>query len=262
MRRNLQPAIPRTIWYVLLSLVWALAVPLTDARSERLRPHEESSPALFPAPHPIEADTTCPTIAPGLERRSPDTLAAARDLRSVASATAGSLFVHALVEIPAGTSDKWEVTPDGRFLAIEQVDGRRRRIQYLPYPANYGFIPNTRSNPEAGGDGDPLDVVLLGPALPCGAVVRARILGVLRLVDDGEQDDKILAVPPDSPLAGVGDIDDVRRQYPGLLDILETWFLRYEGPGNRSQGFGHAAAAWSIVREAALSHPESPPQQR
>jgi inorganic pyrophosphatase len=247
---------------VLLSLVWAFSVSPTDACPEGFRVHEDVSPALVPAPHPVEADTTCPTIAPGLERRSPDTLAAARDLRTIAPATAGSLFVHGLVEIPAGTSDKWELTHDGRFLAIEQVDGTRRRIQYLPYPANYGFIPNTGSNPEAGGDGDPLDVVLLGPALPCGAVVRARILGVLRLIDDAEQDDKILAVPPGSPIAGVGDLDDLRRQYPGLLDILETWFVRYEGPGNRSQGVGRAAAAWSIVRDAALSNPASPPQQR
>jgi hypothetical protein len=59
----------------------------------------------------------------------------------------GSTTVHALVEISAGTAEKWEVKADERALAIGQRDGWRRRIEYLPYPANYGFIPNTRSTP-------------------------------------------------------------------------------------------------------------------
>jgi len=208
------------------------------------------------------ADTTCPVIAPGLRRTSPDTLLATENLYTTAPATAGSLFTHAVVEIPAGTSEKWEVTEGGRSLAIERVDGARRRIAYLPYPANYGFIPNTRSDPQAGGDGDPVDIVILGPALPCGAAIRARLLGVLRLLDDGERDDKILAVSPGSPLAGVTGIDDLQRRYPGILEILETWFLRYEGPGNRSRGFGDAGEAWSMVEEAARSDDDSEPVDR
>jgi inorganic pyrophosphatase len=47
--------------------------------------------------------------------------------------------VRAVVEIPAGTSEKWEVVEDGRALAIERQDGQRRRIDYLPYPSNYGY---------------------------------------------------------------------------------------------------------------------------
>ena len=166
--------------------------------------------------------------------------------------------MHAVVEIPAGTADKWEVAEDGRALAIERQDGQRRRIDYLPYPANYGFIPRTRSTTEAGGDGDPLDIVLLGPATPCGAVVQARLIGALHLVDDGEQDDKMLAVRPGTPLGDVHGLDELRDRYPGVLDILETWFVHYEGPGNRSRGFVDAAAARAIVTEAARNVPASP----
>jgi inorganic pyrophosphatase len=164
--------------------------------------------------------------------------------------------VRAVVEIPAGTSEKWEVVEDGRALAIERQDGQRRRIDYLPYPSNYGFIPRTRLTTDEGGDGDPVDVVILGPATPCGAVVDARIVGALRLLDDGEQDDKVLAVRPEAPLGDVHDLDELRDRYPGVLDILETWFVHYKGPGNRSRGFVGAAAARSIVTEAV--RPASP----
>lgn len=207
--------------------------------------------------HSVQADTTCPTAADGLQRRAPDTLVSTQNLLDAAPATAGPTSVHAVVEIPAGTAEKWEVAANGRALAIEQRDGQRRRIDYLPYPANYGFIPRTRSTTASGGDGDPLDVVLLGPATPCGAVVQARVIGALRLMDDGERDHKLLAVRPSAPLGEVETLGELEDQFPGVLDILETWFLRYQGPGNRSDGFMDAEAARSAVSEAAARSPSS-----
>jgi inorganic pyrophosphatase len=177
-------------------------------------------------------------------------LAAATSFLTVAPARADSHHVHVVVEIPAGTSHKWEVTKPGGRLALERVDGRVRRIRYLPYPANYGFVPQTRSDPASGGDGDPLDVVLLGDAAPCGSVHCARVVGVLRLVDDGERDDKILAVAAGSAFDGVTNVDALRADFPGVVDILETWFTRYEGVGNRSDGVAGAAEARRIVDDA------------
>ena len=208
------------------------------------------------------ADTTCAVVADGFERRTPDTLTAPHDLTTAAPAVTGSRSVHVVVEIPAGTSEKWEVTADGRHLAIERVDGRRRRIRYLPYPTNYGFIPATRSDPTTGGDGDPIDVILIGPARPCGALVQARVVGMLRLRDDGERDDKILAVSPDAPVDASGGVAGLRNRYPGMLQILETWFTHYEGPGNESRGIAGASEAWSTVHDAARSLEGSSPADR
>lgn len=84
--------------------------------------------------------------------------------------------------------------PQGGRCKFEQVDGQLRldRVLYsaLAYPAEYGFIPETRSP-----DGDPLDIVVAMsvPTFP-GCVVPARIVGALEMVDQGEQDTKILAV--------------------------------------------------------------------
>lgn len=156
--------------------------------------------------------------------------------------TAGT--IRAVVEIPAGTNAKWEVAEDGSTLAWEMRDGRPRVVAYLPYPGNYGMIPRTLEAQVSGGDGDPADVLVLGPALPRGAVVEARLVGVLRMRDDGERDDKFLAVPHASPLAEVDSLAALDARYPGVTFILKTWFTHYKGPGRVTvEGFGDRAEA-------------------
>ena len=124
-------------------------------------------------------------------------------------------LVHVVVEIPAGTNDKWEVEQSSGALRWEHENGRPRVVQYLAYPVNYGMIPRTSLPREIGGDGDPLDVLLLGPRMDRGAVVRARPIGVLRLLDDGERDDKILTVPIAGPLSDALDLETLDARYPG-----------------------------------------------
>lgn len=137
--------------------------------------------------------------------------------------------ITVVVEIPAGTNDKWEIDKSTGRLMWEQKDGRPRVVSFLPYPGNYGFIPRTLLSREAGGDGDPLDVIILGPSLPRGAVVTARLIGVLRMQDGGEQDDKLIAVSLNGPFAQVTSLAQMRASYPVALDIVAQWFGSYKG---------------------------------
>jgi inorganic pyrophosphatase len=167
--------------------------------------------------------------------------------------------INAVVEIPAGTDAKWEVAPSGESLDWEIQDGVRRVVQYLPYPANYGMVPRTLLPAALGGDGDPLDVVLLGGSIERGSVVPARVIGVLRLRDDGERDDKILATPLQGPFADIADLADLRARRPGVDAILETWFTHYKGPGRiEAQGFSERSEALRVVGEAARAFEERP----
>lgn len=166
-------------------------------------------------------------------------------------ALAGQGLAHVVVEIPAGTHDKWEVDKATGSLRWEREDGRPRVIRYLAYPANYGMVPRTSLPSDLGGDDDPLDVLLLGPRLERGTVTRARPIGLLRLLDDGERDDKVLAVQTSGPFSDVVDLEGLESRYPGTRLILETWFTNYKGPGRvTSVGFGDAAAAMAVVQEA------------
>jgi inorganic pyrophosphatase len=124
-------------------------------------------------------------------------------------------------------------------------------VKYLSYPGNYGMVPRTLLPREEGGDGDPLDVIVLGPTIPRGTVVPVKIIGVLRLFDRGEQDDKLIALPQDDPVMQAESLKQLDEQYPGVLSIIETWFVRYKGAGEmESGGYGNAREAREILYKA------------
>ena len=75
------------------------------------------------------------------------------------------------------------------------------------------MIPQTVLPVSRGGDGDPLDAIILGDALVKGEVIQAKILGVMRMTDGGEQDDKIISVPLNSILSNYNNIEHLKYQY-------------------------------------------------
>ncbi len=163
--------------------------------------------------------------------------------------------VNVVVEIPAGTRNKWEVTKNKGDLRWEFRDGKPRVVNYLAYPGNYGMIPQTLLPKKLGGDGDPLDVIILGSAISRGDVVSAKIIGVLKLLDDGEQDDKLIAVRPIDQLGSVNNLSELKNKYPGITDILETWFTSYKGKGRmQSLGFDDVVKAKKIINEAVKAY--------
>ena len=98
--------------------------------------------------------------------------------------------VYCLVEIPRGTSNKYEYDED---LGVFKLD--RALYGSVFYPTEYGFIPQTWAE-----DNDPLDIMVLSTftTFP-GCLLEARPIGLLRLVDGGEQDDKIIAAASNDP---------------------------------------------------------------
>jgi inorganic pyrophosphatase len=173
--------------------------------------------------------------------------------------TANAPLVHVVVEIPAGTNEKWQVEKGTGALEWERENDTPRVVQYLGYPGNYGIVPRTLLPRDLGGDGDPLDVLLLGPAQPRGSVVPARVIAMLRLVDRGERDDKIVAVPVSGPLSDARDLATLEARYPGVRQIVETWFTNYKGPGVAvSNGWVSADSALFVVREASRYYEAAP----
>jgi len=139
-------------------------------------------------------------------------------------------LVNIIVEIPAGTDQKWEVNKDTGVIEWERVnEDSLRVVKYLPYPANYGFIPQTYMPTSAGGDGDPLDIFLLGAAVDRGDVVPGRVIGLIKMLDKGEQDDKLIAVSENSHFGSVHSLNDLKYKYPGILEILTEWLVNYKG---------------------------------
>ena len=150
-------------------------------------------------------------------------------LRDIPAYTQDSL-VNIVVEIPAGSNQKWEVNKQTGFLEWERInDDSLRVVRYLPYPANYGMIPRTWLPEADGGDNDPLDVFLLGERVERGSIVPARVIGIIRMLDRGEQDDKLIAVPADDWHYDIDTIDKLNVKFPGITDLLVSWLLHYKG---------------------------------
>lgn len=168
--------------------------------------------------------------------------------------------INVVIEIPAGTSEKWEVSSDGYSLVHEFKGDKPRVVNYLPYPGNYGLIPRTLLDADKGGDGGALDVMVLGPAVARGRVIRARPIGVIRLVDRMEQDDKVLAVTEGMTFQDTFDIDSLKDQYPGVIEILDIWWTHAHergtdvslmGTGSRAQAnavIDYAMESWLAMR--------------
>jgi inorganic pyrophosphatase len=121
------------------------------------------------------------------------------------------------IEIPKGSKVKYELDKVTGLLRVDRV-----LYSAVSYPANYGFVPRTYCE-----DGDPLDVLVLSQEAVVPAVLlRARVIGVMRMRDEKGQDDKLIAVHIDDPeYVEYKDIADLPHH---RLRELQRFFLDYK----------------------------------
>ncbi len=153
------------------------------------------------------------------------------DYRKIPAKTDSGEAINVVVEIPAGTNHKVEYNYQSGKFATDTLNGQPRVIDFLPYPGNYGFIPSTLMDEERGGDGDALDVLVIGESQPTGTVIEAIPIATLRLLDRGEVDTKIIAVPAASEQRAMkaADFQSFLIEYDAAKRIIEQWFLHYKG---------------------------------
>ena len=133
---------------------------------------------------------------------------------------------QAVIEIPTGSRQKWEVNHKSGNIEWEFKNNRPREVKFLGYPGNYGFVPQTRS-----GDGDPLDIIVLSESAKIGDILEVVVLGLLKLEDSGEEDTKIIAITKNSPFKDIKTLKEMLIKYPNIIPIVKEWFEGYKGPG-------------------------------
>ena len=153
-------------------------------------------------------------------------------------------IINVVNEISAGSCHKIEWN---RKLAAFQLD--RVEPAIFSKPTNYGFIPQTLDE-----DGDELDVLLITEQpLPTGIFLEAKVIGVMKFVDDGEVDDKIVCVPADDRNSGnaYNTLADLPAQ---LIKQIEFHFNNYKAlkkPGStKVESWGDAAEAKAVIKES------------
>ncbi len=147
----------------------------------------------------------------------------------VAVGNAPPSVVNAIIEIPKGSRAKYEVDKDSGLIKLDRV--LRGSVMY---PLHYGIIPQTLFD-----DGDPLDImVLMQVTVVPLTLVSCRVIGVMRMIDQGVEDDKILAVAENDP--SVFDIFDISDVSESLKSELKDFFENYtvlEGKNVKITGF-------------------------
>ena len=123
--------------------------------------------------------------------------------------------------------------------------GEPRIVNYSPYPVNYGIIPRTVMPINKGGDGDPLDVIVLGKEIEMGKVMKVKVIGVLKMTDFGEQDDKIIAVQLNDEFSKYNEINELKKNNNNILDEVILWFQNYKGE-NIIKVFGYESSMEAI----------------
>lgn len=160
--------------------------------------------------------------------------------------------VQAIIEIPAGTSHKYEYNHETKEFEVEIINGKPRIVDYLPYLVNYGFIPSTYMSPEIGGDGDPLDILVIAESFGTGSIVEVEAIAIMKMIDGGEKDYKILAIPVDleKSIISATTFEELKENYPNIISIIETWFLSYKHNNNVSiEGWGDEQEAMAEIKK-------------
>ncbi len=155
---------------------------------------------------------------------------------------------QALIEIPLGSNVKYELDKASGLLRVDRIIHSA-----VFYPANYGFIPQTYAE-----DNDPLDVLVLcqEPVQPL-ALIKARAIGVMTMIDSGAVDDKIIAVATNDP--EFSSYIEARDLPPHRLLVLRRFFQDYkqlEGKQVQVEDIRPAYAAMAAIQKALTRYQE------
>lgn len=157
---------------------------------------------------------------------------------------------NCIIEIPKGSHNKYEIDKETGMIMLD-----RANYNSTPYPCEYGFIPQTLWE-----DGDAIDVLLLAtyPIHP-GILVKARPVGLMKLIDEGESDYKIIAVPVDDiRWDDTKDLDDVNkhtlREFKHYWEVIKQ--LRKKASTGLIEEFGNKSEAIEAIKRSQLLYKE------
>lgn len=162
-------------------------------------------------------------------------------------------IVNALIEIPQGSRAKYEIDKTTGLLKLDRVV-----YSSFHYPVNYGFIPQT-----LGEDGDPLDIlVICGESIQPLCLVQATVIGNMQMIDNGEKDDKIIAVATNDPT--VNHFTDISELPKHFIAVLRNYFENYKVLENKVveiDEFQDKEAAYKIIQNDIESYAKKFPRK-
>jgi len=150
--------------------------------------------------------------------------------------------LNCLIEIPAGSKIKYEIDKKTGLLKVDRI-----LYSSVHYPCNYGLFPQTFCD-----DGDPLDVLVIGqlPVVPL-SIMKVRPIGVIRMIDQGKGDDKVISVHVDDP--EYNHIKSIKELAPHKVNEIRRFFESYKELEKKSveiRSIDDEKAAVEVIKEA------------
>lgn len=151
-------------------------------------------------------------------------------------------IVTGIIEIPKGSKAKYELDKESGMLKLDRV-----LFSSIHYPANYGFIPQTYCD-----DKDPLDIlVICSIDVQPMCLIDAKVIGVMQMIDNNEEDDKIIAVAAND--MSVKHINDISELPPHTLIEIQRFFEDYKKLENKEvivENFLGREDAYKIIEQS------------
>jgi len=155
-------------------------------------------------------------------------------------------LVKGIIEIPKNSRAKYELDKESGMLILDRV-----LYSSINYPANYGFIPQTYCD-----DNDPLDILVVSQvAIVPMCIVEAKVIGVMRMMDGGEMDDKIIAVAAND--MSVNHFNDISELPEFWIKELRSFFEDYKKLENKTvvvEEFQDRHVAMEVIEQSMLDY--------
>lgn len=166
----------------------------------------------------------------------------------------GENGVNAVIEMPAGTNKVFRFDPNlGKIVPLMQGD-RQKTIDFLPFPANFGFIPGTQQANFEENKKQALRIMVLGPNLKTGTVRETRLIGILHIRESGIEKDFLIAVPLHSEGAQILDFRDFLLNHDAVKQMLEEWIVYHQGlPDTQILGWDDESAALQLLLSSGIN---------
>ncbi len=165
---------------------------------------------------------------------------ALRDYMMIPPGTGEPAVVNVIVEIPKGRRNKFELDKNTGLIKLD-----RYLYSSAVYPGDYGFIPQTLAE-----DGDPLDIlVMVNEPTFSGCLIEARVVGIYRMRDKGQNDYKILGVPHKDPLfSHIRRLEHVPPHFIREVEFFFTTYKQLEGVTTEPIGWASSDEGTAEVR--------------
>ncbi|MCL6524709.1 MAG: inorganic diphosphatase [Thermoflavifilum sp.] len=161
-------------------------------------------------------------------------------------------IVTSIIEIPKGSRAKYELDKQSGLLKLDRV-----LYSSVYYPANYGFIAQS-----LGEDHDPLDILVLSQIdMQPLCIVKAKVIGVMQMIDNGEADDKIIAVAADD--VSINHIENIDQLPVHFIEELRHFFEEYKALEHKTvvvEEFQDKSLAFEVIRKSMEDYNQTYPR--